>query len=111
MLIVPEDFAENSTRKYPIVFEVYGGPGSDSSSVSHSYFYNKFAAFMASNRSIIYAFVDARGNPNHGCNFMHEIYRKIGLVETEDVLGVAKYATKHCRLLSMQPYPLAYTGI
>ena len=48
---------------------------------------------MASNQSVIYAYLDARGNPNHGCNFMNDVYRKIGLTEIEDVLGVARLVT------------------
>ena len=91
MLIVPEMFDEKSEQKYPLLFHVYGGPGSDTSGVSHSYFYDQFSAFMASNKSVINAFIDARGNPNHGCKFMFDVYRKLGLVQVEDVLGVAKY--------------------
>ena len=91
MLLVPEYFDENSTQKYPILFNVYGGPGSDSGSVNPRYFFSDFSAFLVSNRSVIYAFLDARGSPNHGIKFMYDIYHKIGSVEVEDTLAVAKY--------------------
>jgi dipeptidyl aminopeptidase/acylaminoacyl peptidase len=91
MLIVPEDFDQNSTRKYPLILHVYGGPGSDGGSVTQNYIYNQFSAFMASNRSVIYALIDARGSPNHGIKFMYDIYRKFGSVEVEDTITVARY--------------------
>jgi len=91
MLIVPEDFHENSSKRYPIIFHVYGGPGSDSGSVTQTYLYNQFSAYMTSNKSVIYALIDARGSPNHGCKFMYDIYRKIGSIEVEDTINVARY--------------------
>ncbi|CAG2168582.1 unnamed protein product, partial [Oppiella nova] len=70
MLIVPQDFDEKSPKKYPLIFNVYGGPGSDSVSVHQNYFYHQFGAYLVSNKSVIYATLDTRGSPNHGCKFI-----------------------------------------
>jgi len=91
MLIVPQDFDEKSPKKYPLIFNVYGGPGSDSGSVQQNYFYHQFGAYLVSNKSVIYATLDTRGSPNHGCKFMFDIYRKLGTVEVEDTIAVARY--------------------
>ncbi|CAG2119842.1 unnamed protein product, partial [Medioppia subpectinata] len=91
MLYVPHDFDSKSKQKYPLVFNVYGGPGSDSGSVSQNYFYNQFGAYLVSNKSVIYAYLDTRGSASHGSKFMFEIYRRLGTVEVDDTIEVARY--------------------
>ncbi|CAG2108244.1 unnamed protein product [Medioppia subpectinata] len=90
-LFVPQYFDSESKRKYPLVFNVYGGPGAESESVSHKYFYNQFGAYLVLNKSVIYAYLDSRGAPNRGQEFMFEIYRRLGTVEVEDTIAVARY--------------------
>ncbi|XP_054159732.1 venom dipeptidyl peptidase 4-like [Oppia nitens] len=108
MLIVPHDFNEKSGKKYPLVFHVYGGPGSEDGSVNHNYFYNGFEAFLVANRSVIYAKLDSRGSPNHGCKFMYEIYRRLGSVEVEDTIAVAKYMRD--KLAYIEPNSISLWG-
>ncbi|CAG2112356.1 unnamed protein product, partial [Medioppia subpectinata] len=90
-LFVPQNFNNNSAQKYPLVFNVYGGPGAESEYVSHKYFYNQFGSYLVSNKSVIYAYLDSRGAPNRGQQFMFEIYRRLGTVEVEDTIAVARY--------------------
>ncbi|CAG2114076.1 unnamed protein product [Medioppia subpectinata] len=93
-LFVPQYFDSESKRKYPLVFNVYGGPGAESEYVSHKYFYNQFGSYLVSNKSVIYAYLDSRGAPNRGQEFMFEIYRRLGTVEVEDTIAVARAVVK-----------------
>ncbi|CAG2113813.1 unnamed protein product [Medioppia subpectinata] len=90
-LFVPQYFDSKAQQKYALVFHVYGGPGAESQCVSHKYFYNQFGAYLVSNKNVIYAYLDSRGAPNRGQQFMFEIYRRLGTVEVEDTIAVARY--------------------
>lgn len=85
-LLLPHNFDE--TKTYPMLVNVYGGPGTaiitDAASVGYS-------AYMTTNRSVIYAYIDGRGSSNKGSKMLFEIYRKMGTVEMEDQIAVTKY--------------------
>jgi dipeptidyl-peptidase-4 len=49
-----------------------------------------WGTYMASNKDIIYAFIDGRGSGNHGDRMLHELYLKLGSVEVEDQIAVAR---------------------
>jgi dipeptidyl-peptidase-4 len=89
-IIKPSDF--DSTRKYPLFFNVYGGPQSQE-------VVNKWDAgiawqqLMASHGYII-ACVDNRGTDGRGEEFRKSTYMQLGKLETEDQINAAKYLGK-----------------
>lgn len=91
-VINPPNF--DSTKSYPVLMFVYGGPGSQT-------VMNQFASdqrslwhqYLAYNGYIIVS-VDNRGTGARGAAFKKEIYKNMGKVETEDQIAVAKYFAK-----------------
>jgi len=91
-VINPPNF--DSTKSYPVLMFVYGGPGSQT-------VMNQFASdqrslwhqYLAYNGYIIVS-VDNRGTGARGVAFKKEIYKNMGKVETEDQIAVAKYLAK-----------------
>lgn len=49
-----------------------------------------YQAYMTTNRSVIYAYIDGRGSSNKGSKMLFEIYRKLGTVEVEDQISVTR---------------------
>ncbi|CAG2120642.1 unnamed protein product, partial [Medioppia subpectinata] len=86
-LVLPHNFDEKN--KYPLMVEVYGGPGSQL--VIDKYRVNHWGTHLASNLSIIYARIDGRGSDNRGSKYLHEIYKNMGNVEVMDVIITARY--------------------
>lgn len=72
----PLNFDPN--RKYPLLLSVYAGPGSGGYS----------ERFMTGNnladRGFIIASVASRGTSGRGVAFKHALYRRLGVVETDD---------------------------
>lgn len=81
-----------SGQKYPMVVEVYGGPGSQF--VDYR-FKLGFGHYLASNRRIIHAMIDGRGSGFQGNKRMYELYHRLGSVEILDQLDVISYLTKN----------------
>lgn len=88
-IIKPNDF--DSTRKYPVLMYVYGGPGSqtvqnefetDQRSLWHYYLVSKGFLIVS---------VDNRGTGARGADFKKVIYKNLGKVEIEDQIEAAKY--------------------
>lgn len=86
-LVLPPDF--DSNRKYPLMVEVYGGPGSQM--VIDKYRLNHWGSHLASNMSVIYARIDGRGSDNRGSKHLHEIYKNLGNVEVMDVIVATRF--------------------
>jgi dipeptidyl-peptidase-4 len=80
-------------KKYPVVFEHYGGPGSQQ--VKRAWM-NPMAQYWAS-KGWIYFQIDNRGSPNRGRAFEDQIYHAMGSVEVEDQATAARWLQK-------QPY-------
>jgi dipeptidyl-peptidase-4 len=85
---LPHDF--DKSKKYPVVINVYGGPGSTS-------VYNMFSFrsplrrhFMA-NQGMIVMSVDHRGSGHFGKKGMDLMHRKLGEVEMKDYIEVVEY--------------------
>jgi dipeptidyl-peptidase 4 len=81
-------------KKYPVVFTIYGGPGSQA-------VYNQFDAsgwkqYLAQNGYIVVD-VNNRGTNNYGRDFMKVVYKQLGKYESHDFAEAAKY-------LRTQPY-------
>jgi dipeptidyl-peptidase-4 len=91
-MIKPSGF--DPSKKYPVVFAIYGGPGSQG-------VYNQFAASgweqWLSQQGYIVVNVNNRGTNNYGRDFMKVVYKQLGKYESTDFAEAAKY-------LKAQPY-------
>jgi len=80
-LIKPWDF--DSTKQYPVLVYVYGGPHAQLVTNSWMYGASLWMHWMASQGYIIFT-LDNRGSANRGFAFESQIHRKLGTVEIED---------------------------
>ncbi|HEX5576484.1 MAG TPA: DPP IV N-terminal domain-containing protein, partial [Gemmatimonadales bacterium] len=93
-LMKPADF--DSTRKYPLLFHVYGGPGSSTVNDSWGGYY--LWHLMLTQRGYLVASVDNHGTPAPlGRKWRKAIYGQLGVVETRDQATAA-------RTLAQRPY-------
>lgn len=88
----PYDF--DPSKRYPVVFTIYGGPGSQG-------VYDQFSAsgwtqWLAQNGYIVVN-VNNRGTNNYGRDFMKVVYKQLGKYEAQDFAAAATY-------LRAQPY-------
>ncbi|XP_054159729.1 prolyl endopeptidase FAP-like, partial [Oppia nitens] len=86
-LVLPRNF--DRQKKYPLMIEVYGGPGSQM--VIDKYRINHWGSHLASNMSVIYGRIDGRGTDNKGSKYLHEIYKNLGNVEVMDTIVTARH--------------------
>jgi dipeptidyl-peptidase 4 len=91
-MVKPFDF--DPSKKYPVVFAIYGGPGSQG-------VYDQFSAsgwtqWLAQNGYIVVN-VNNRGTNNYGRDFMKVVYKQLGAYEARDFAAAAAY-------LRNQPY-------
>lgn len=68
----------------------YNGPASQI--VDYQFRIRKFETFLCVNFGIIIATMDGRGTDSNGDRFMKVVYRKLGELETQDQISLAKYA-------------------
>ncbi len=86
-MILPHDF--DSTKKYPVYFNVYGGPGHNEvldSWDGSDYMYHQLLA----QKGYVVFCVDPRGTMYRGAEFKKSTYLELGKLETEDILSCAK---------------------
>ncbi len=74
-------------KRYPVFFEHYGGPGSQT--VTRSWVSPTDEALV--DKGYIVFAIDNRGSPNRGVEFEKPIYRAMGSVEVEDQKAGAEY--------------------
>lgn len=87
-MILPPDF--DSTKKYPLFFFVYGGPGNQQ--VNNSYGYSDYYwHHMLSQMGYIVCCFDGRGTGGRGAEFKKMTYKNLGKLECEDAIESAKY--------------------
>ncbi len=86
---LPPDFDE--MKKYPVIFNVYGGPGR--SSVTNSYPRGLSAFFYAQN-GIILIEVDHRGSGHFGKEGAAKMHRQLGKWEVDDLIEAVKWLRK-----------------
>jgi dipeptidyl-peptidase 4 len=87
VLLKPADF--DSTRKYPLLFFVYGGPGN--TEVSDSWGGYFLWHTMLTQKGYLVAVVDNRGTPAPlGRRFRKAIYGQLGVIETRDQATAAR---------------------
>lgn len=90
-IIKPKNFDPN--KKYPVYFNVYCGPGSNTVSDEYEgsgYLYHQLLA----QKGYIVVSVDPRGTMFRGEAFKKSTYKELGKFETEDLISVAKYLQK-----------------
>jgi dipeptidyl-peptidase-4 len=88
-LVTPAGFDEH--RKYPVVVNVYGGPGAGQE-VTRSWSAG-YTQYLAQNGYLVFS-LDNRGTARRGVKFVDPIYRHMGGVEVEDqVRGLDYLAT------------------
>jgi len=87
-MIFPANF--DSTKKYPVINYVYGGPGHQN--VLNHWMGSYFLWFqLLANEGYIVMSVDNRGTGGKGADFKKCTYKKLGLIESEDQILVANY--------------------
>ncbi|KPM08952.1 inactive dipeptidyl peptidase 10-like protein [Sarcoptes scabiei] len=83
-LILPHDFEEN--HQYPMIIELYGAPGTQM--IKDRYDMNNWSSFLTSKHRYIYAKIDCRGSSNQGIRHLHQLYKRIGKIEVDDLITV-----------------------
>jgi dipeptidyl-peptidase-4 len=76
-------------RKYPVLFFVYGGPGSNTVMDAWGGSQYLWHALLAQH-GVIVASVDNRGTGNRGAEFKKVVYGRLGVIETEDQAAAAR---------------------
>lgn len=84
--IRPMDF--DSTKSYPLILNIYGGPGSQG--VYNSWESSGWSQWLAQNGYVI-ANVNNRGNGGYGGDFEKIVYKKLGYWEAHDFDETAQY--------------------
>lgn len=87
-LLLPPDF--DKTKKYPVILEVYGGPGAQL--VTHSW-KKLLDQFYVQSGYILFR-LDNRGSASRGKAFEDVLYRSMGQVEVKDQLLGVKFLKK-----------------
>lgn len=87
-LQLPPNADTSGRTKYPMLVDVYAGPGSYAGA---SRFDRGFSSYLTTNRSYVYALINGRGSGNRGERLLHTIYRSMGTVEIDDQITGAKY--------------------
>jgi dipeptidyl-peptidase 4 len=86
-LMKPADF--DSTRKYPLLFHVYGGPGSATVNDSWGGYY--LWHLMLTQRGYLVASVDNHGTPAPlGRRWRKAVYGQLGVIESRDQAAAAR---------------------
>jgi len=78
----------DSTRRYPVVFAIYGGPGSQQ--VYHTFGTNAWNQWLAQQGYIVVG-VNNRASNNYGSAFMKLSYKRLGYWEAHDFAETARY--------------------
>lgn len=91
---IMKPYGFDSSKEYPVLFYVYGGPGSQT--VTKRFASGQRAMwhkYVASQGYIIVS-VDNRGTGARGRDFEKQVYKKLGQYEVEDQIDAAKYLIK-----------------
>jgi dipeptidyl-peptidase-4 len=84
-------FHFDSTRRYPVVFNVYGGP--ESHDIYNQFTLDGWNQWLAQNGYIVVD-VNNRGEANYGSAFLKVVYKQLGKWESNDFVETARYLGK-----------------
>jgi len=88
-MILPTNF--DSTKKYPVIFYVYGGPhAQEVNNIFGSGRYFNWFYLMAQKGYIVFT-LDNRGSSNRGLEFEQATFRRLGTFEVEDQMTGVNY--------------------
>jgi len=90
-MLKPSNF--DATKKYPVYFNVYGGPGHNEvldAWDGNDYIYHQLLA----QKGYIVVTVDPRGTMYQGAKFKKSTYLQLGKLEIEDIINTAKEIQK-----------------
>lgn len=87
-MIKPPTF--NPAVKYPVLFDIYGGPGSQTVQNQYDGYYDAWRQMMAQKGYIVVS-VDNRGTGARGRDFKKSTQLQLGKLETEDQIAAARY--------------------
>jgi dipeptidyl-peptidase-4 len=87
-LILPVNF--DSSKKYPVIVYVYGGPHSQLVNKSWQNQARGWQYYMAAQGYIAFT-IDNRGTLNRGRDFETSVHRRLGILETEDQMKGIEY--------------------
>lgn len=90
-MMKPHDF--DSSEKYPVLFYVYGGPGSQTVQKRFGTAHRPFWHRYLTTQGYIVVSIDNRGTGARGRAFEKQIYKKLGQYEVEDQINAARYLT------------------
>lgn len=85
-----------ATSKFPLLVDVYAGPGSQRATEQFSY---SLETFFASNPEYVVAFIDGRGSGFRGWRYRQSLYRNLGTVEVEDQINTVQELLKKYNIL------------
>lgn len=83
----------NPNKKYPMLFYVYGGPGSQL--VSKTFSVGSFSSILATELGCVVITVDGRGTGFKGSKFRNIVRDNLGYHEVLDQVSAAKYWIDH----------------
>lgn len=88
-MITPPDF--DSTKKYPVIVYVYGGPHDQE--ITDSFGYGRYFMwfYMMAQKGYILFTLDNRGSANRGLEFEQATFRQLGTVEIKDQMTGVNY--------------------
>lgn len=90
-MLKPADFNSNTSKKYPVLMYVYGGPETPQVLNSFSSPFDLAWYQMLAQKGYIVVCVDGRGTGRKGDAFTKVIYKQMGKCEAQDQIEAAKY--------------------
>ena len=90
-ILFPPQF--NTSYRYPVLFDVYGGPGTQKVTTEFAIDFHTVLASHAKFPTIVVR-CDGRGTSGRGTNFLFEVSRNLGDAESEDTISCAKWVAK-----------------
>jgi len=88
-MILPPDL--DTTKKYPVIVYVYGGPHAQE--ITNSFGYGRYFLwfYMMAQKGYIIFTLDNRGSANRGLEFEQATFRRLGTVEIKDQMSGINY--------------------
>lgn len=87
MELLPPNFDDSGRTKYPVLFRVYGGPGSQ---MVHTRFERDWHAYLACALKYVIVVVDGRGTGFKSRRMRNPVRGNLGYWETKDMVEAAR---------------------